>query len=173
MLGVFREYRWAGVFTMLVVILAAWYLMWMFQRVIFGRAAGEPPDPHDGALTPEEREQLLHGGHGHGHGHAVPAVSGGAHDAHEPDVEAEETSIHSEHVPRQAGGRDEALVEHGGHADPEQYTAIMKDLTRIELTTLVPLLLLTVFMGVYPNWFMDYMRESLELVLQAFGSVGV
>jgi NADH-quinone oxidoreductase subunit M len=171
LLGVFQKYRWAGVVSMLVVILAAWYLMWMFQRVVFGRAPGEPPDPHDGALTPEEREQALRSTHGHGH--AIPAVSGGAHDAHEPDIEDEEPTIHTEHVPRQARGSDEELVEHGAHEAATHGVPMWNDLTRIELATLVPLLLLTIWMGVYPTWFMDYMRESLELALQAFGSVGV
>src|SRR5215207_4613057 len=63
-----------ALFTFAVVIFAAWYMMWMFQRIIFGRAPGEAPDPHDGELTNEEREELAtlaaHGDHGHsGHGH--------------------------------------------------------------------------------------------------------
>jgi NADH-quinone oxidoreductase subunit M len=41
-----------------VVIFAAWYMMWMFQRVVWGRAPGEQPDPGDGALTTEERDAL-------------------------------------------------------------------------------------------------------------------
>ena len=47
------------------------------------------------------------------------------------------------------------------------------DLTRIELLTLVPLLILTIWMGVYPTWFMDYMRASLEALLQAYGGNGI
>src|SRR3990172_7597566 len=61
MLGGFEEYRWAGISAMFVVILAAWYMMRMFQRVVFERAPGEAPDPHDGAFT-----------------HGAPAVSGGS-----------------------------------------------------------------------------------------------
>jgi hypothetical protein len=55
----------------------------MVQRVIFGRAKGEAPDPADNDLTPEERAMVAEPGHDHGHGHA-PAVSGGSHD-HDDD----------------------------------------------------------------------------------------
>ena len=69
----------AAVFTFAIVIFAAWYMMWMFQRVMLGRAKGEAPDPHDNELTPEERAEIEALGHGHGHG-PIPAVSGGSHE---------------------------------------------------------------------------------------------
>jgi NADH-quinone oxidoreductase subunit M len=75
--------RPAAIFTFAIVIFAAWYMMWMFQRVVLGRAKGELPDPGDTALTDEEKAELVAagGGHGHGHGHSpIPAVSGGSHD---------------------------------------------------------------------------------------------
>ena len=69
-LGTWEYNPWAALFTFAVVIFAAWYMMWMFQRIVFGRAPGEAPDPHDGELTTEEREELAtlaaHGDHGHG-----------------------------------------------------------------------------------------------------------
>jgi NADH-quinone oxidoreductase subunit M len=46
-LAAFREYPVAGVIAMAVVIFSAWYMMWMFQRVVWERAPGEPPDPDD------------------------------------------------------------------------------------------------------------------------------
>jgi NADH-quinone oxidoreductase subunit M len=69
----------AAIFTFAIVIFAAWYMMWMFQRVVLGRAKGESPDPHDNAQTAEERAELAAHGGGHGHGH-IPAVAGGSHD---------------------------------------------------------------------------------------------
>lgn len=50
MLGGFQTYRWAGILAVGVVILAAWYMMWMFQRIAWERAPGEPPDPTDPAV---------------------------------------------------------------------------------------------------------------------------
>jgi len=170
MLGVFQKYRWAGATVMIVVVLAAWYLMWMFQRVIFMRAAGEPPDPHDGALTDAERAALPPVQGGHAHGHAMPAVSGGAHDQGQED---EERTIHAEHVPRLAYDADAPLVEQGPAEAAAHGVPMWPDLNRKELATLLPLLVLTIWMGVYPNWFMNYMKPTLEAVLQAFGSRGV
>ncbi|HUG14746.1 MAG TPA: NADH-quinone oxidoreductase subunit M [Thermomicrobiales bacterium] len=163
-LGAFREYRWAGVISMAVVVLSAWYMMLMFQRVVFGRAPGEPPDPHDGALLssvqPDEPDK--HGFHG------VPTVSGGSGMSM-----AGEENLESEHVPRV---HDEPEfpedLEHGADARAG-HVPVWPDLTAKELVTLVPLLILTVVMGVYPSPFMDIMRSTLELVLQPFGSVGV
>src|SRR5690606_37812118 len=113
-LGAFQEYRWAGIIGFSVVILAAWYMMYMFQRVVFQRAEGEIPDPGDGAL---------------------PAISGasGEHDHHHDD-------------------------DHGGHhilSDKEvldQSPSVPRwpDVNRRELFTLVPLLILTIVLGIWP-----------------------
>ncbi|MBN9276312.1 MAG: hypothetical protein J0I57_01575, partial [Hyphomicrobium sp.] len=67
--------------TFSVVIFAAWYMMWLFQRVVFGRAPGELPDAHDNELTAEEQAELAATGHlpGGAHGHPVPAGGSGAH----------------------------------------------------------------------------------------------
>ena len=123
LVGAFNAYRWAGVIGMFVVILAAWYMMWMFQRVIFERAPGEPPDPHDNAL---------------------PAVSGGAGVDH-----AEEWPVDEHGVPR------------------------WPDVNRIELWTILPLVLLTIVVGVWPGPVMDLMKATLEAILVPFGSQGV
>lgn len=135
MLGGFEAYRWAGIIAMFVVILAAWYMMRMFQRVVFERAAGEPPDPHDGALA-----------------HTTPAVSGGSgHD-------------HAGH-----DNGDSHAIGIGGQVDSSTWP----DLTRKELATLVPLLIFTFWMGLYPGYFMHFMRLTLEAILVPFGSAGV
>jgi NADH-quinone oxidoreductase subunit M len=136
-LGAFQEYRWAGIIGFSVVILAAWYMMYMFQRVVFQRAEGEIPDPGDGAL---------------------PAVSGasGEHDHHHDD-------------------------DHGGHhilSDKEvldQSPSVPRwpDVNRRELFTLVPLLILTIVLGIWPGPFMEIMKLTFESILAPFGSVGV
>jgi NADH-quinone oxidoreductase subunit M len=69
-LGSFESYRWAGAIAMLVVIFSAWYMMWMFQRVVWERAPGEPPDANDPELRapvsdlPSERLKPVMGGSG-------------------------------------------------------------------------------------------------------------
>jgi NADH-quinone oxidoreductase subunit M len=139
-LAVFEYNKWLALFTFAVVILAAWYMMWMFQRVVFGRQAADMPDPHDNELTAEERQLLADhaGGHGHGHddhGHAAPMpVSGASHD-------------HDEH--------DEIAFP---------------DVTRLELATLVPLAILTIFFGVYPKPIFEIAGPTFERILLPFMS---
>ncbi len=78
LLGGFEVYRWAGVTAVAVVILAAWYMMWMYQRVAWERAPGEPPDSTD----PEVRVPLNES-HGEGRGHGPQPIMGGSgHDEH-------------------------------------------------------------------------------------------
>ncbi len=74
MLGGFKAYRWAGILAVIVVILAAWYMMWMYQRVVWVRAPGEPPDSTD----PETRVPRIET---QGDG-PQPVMGGSGHDEH-------------------------------------------------------------------------------------------
>jgi len=174
-MGVFREYRWAGIIAFFVVILSAWYMMWMFQRVIFGRAAGEAPDPHDNSLTADERAMLANDGHGH----AVPAVSGASGSG---DDEPEE-NLNSEHVPNvhARDGHSVGGLDHGAHGADAHHDGeddhgrgfAMPDVNSRELVTLVPLLILTIVMGVYPQLFMDAMQATFEAIVQQYDGTGI
>jgi NADH-quinone oxidoreductase subunit M len=137
--GVWLYNPWLAVPTFAVVIFAAWYMMWLFQRIIFGRAPGELPDPHDGELTAEERIELDAAGYGHGHGDAAPLpVSGGAHD----------------HVA--SGGKLAGADE------------IWPDLTLKEALTLVPLAVLTIVFGVFPGPLLEIVEPAFERILAPF-----
>ncbi len=133
-LATWQYSKFAALLTFSVVILAAWYMMWMFQRVVFERVPGELPDPHDGELTAEERAELAHSDHGHGHGESLP-VSAGSH--------------------------DHAAGDHG-------HGSIWPDLTLKEGLTLAPLIVLTIFFGVYPTPVFDIVQPSLERLLAPF-----
>jgi NADH-quinone oxidoreductase subunit M len=145
LLGAFQAYRWAGIIGFVVVILSAWYMMWMFQRVVFERAAGEPADPKDNAL---------------------PAVSGASADPPPPG--------HPE-MPQEATVPD--LPETHIPSDEEILAASTvprwPDVSPRELATLVPLIILTIVLGVWPGPFMDVMRLTFEAILAPFGAVGV
>jgi len=153
-LGTWHYNKWAAAITFSVVILAAWYMMWMFQRVVFGRASGQAPDPADGALEPYEREQLasMGGGHGHDdHGHAhggLAPVSGGAHgDAHG----------HDDH----AAADSDSYPTHPGQLDSSRWP----DLTRKETLTLLPLAVLTIVFGIYPKPLLQIVEPSFQAIL--------
>ena len=137
-LSAWQYHKWLAIIAFLVVILAAWNMLWLFQRVVLGRAHNELPDHADGELTVEERAMLAASGDGHGHGHdhgaAFAPVSGGSHD----------------------------------HAHDEHDSSLWPDLTRRELVTLVPLAVLTIVLGVYPNPVFDIVGPSFERIMDPF-----
>jgi NADH-quinone oxidoreductase subunit M len=149
LLGAFRSYYWAGAISMFVVIFSAWYMMWLYQRVVFMRSPGEPPDPHDVKMAMLQTEG------------ALPAVSGGA----TGDV----LTLHGD------DGLGADVAHGGGTAGVHEDHDVQRfpDLNRYELAALIPLLILTVVLGVYPGPFMDIMKSTLEAVLQPFAAVGV
>ena len=133
---------WAAFFTFVVVIFAAWYLLWCYQRVVFGRAWGEAPEPLDNMLTPGEKQELAAmGGHGHGDLGMHP-VSGGDHDAHDGP----------------AGG----YPTHEGQVNSLGW----KDLSLKEVLTLAPLAILTLFYGIYPKSVFDIAEPSFKAILE-------
>jgi NADH-quinone oxidoreductase subunit M len=139
--------RWAALFTFTVVIFAAWYMLWLYQRVVFGRASGELPDAGDTQLLDSEKVELARAAsHGHGdHGHGQPLpVSGGDHD-------------HADVNP-------DFFPTHEGQLDSSKWA----DLTRNELAILIPLAALTIFVGIYPQPVFDIMGPSLDRILHAF-----
>jgi NADH-quinone oxidoreductase subunit M len=145
-LATFQYSKWVAFITFSVVIFAAWYMMWMFQRVIFGRQPEDMPDPHDTELTPEEVARLERAGllGGHGHGEPLP-VSGASHDAVSSDSD---------------------------RTEPAEQTHDIKwpDLNRIELWCLLPLVALTIVFGVYPKPILDMVGPAFERILLPYMS---
>lgn len=136
-LSAWQYKKWLAFVAFLVVILSAWYMLWMFQRVIKGRAHGELPDAQDGALTADEQAMLAASGGGHGHGHDDHGVAF-------------------------------APVAGGSHEHDEHGSSLWPDLTRRELITLIPLAVLTIALGVYPNPVFDIVGPSFERIMDPF-----
>lgn len=148
-LGTWHYNKWAASIAFVVVILSAWYMMWMFQRVVFGRASGQAPDPADGALTPDERAEIAdHGDHGHGHGGLAP-VAGGSHDhGHGAD---------DAHHGEESG----SYPTHPGQVDSSRW----KDVSLKETVTLLPLAVLTIVFGIYPKPLLAIVEPSFQAIL--------
>jgi NADH-quinone oxidoreductase subunit M len=138
-LGTWDYNRLAAVITFSVVIFAAWYMLWLYQRVVFGRAWGEAPDPGDTQLTNDEMAELAALGDHHGHGHPAP-VSGGSHDAHHDAGEG---------------------ATHEGQMDSTSW----RDVTLREHLSLAPLAILTIVFGVYPKPVFDIVEPSFQAIL--------
>jgi NADH-quinone oxidoreductase subunit M len=168
-LGAWNYKPWVAALTFGVVILAAWYMMWLTQRVVWNRPKGELPDPGDGALTPTEAALLAaigSSGHGGGHGHAaghvtapgpqVPRIAGGSqeHDeAHPPDSS-------------DASGRyDQGWQTSAQSEVPGEQRQIWPDLSTKEILTLLPLAILTIYLGVYPQAALNIAEPALQRIL--------
>ena len=161
-LGTWNYNRWAAAITFSVVIFAAWYMLWLFQRVVFGRAWGEAPDPGDSALTPEEQAQIagMRDSHGVEHGtydtgnhgglQQAPPVTGGDHDAHG-------------HASQESG----SYPTHEGQMDSSSW----KDVTLGEHLALIPLAVLTIVFGVYPKPLLDIVEPSFQAILEGAARV--
>lgn len=140
-LGTYKYNGIAAFITFSVVIFAAWYMLWMGQRVVWGRAWGQAPDPGDTELTPEEvieLEQLGLGAHGHA------AVSGGDH-----------------------GADGEGYPTHKGQINTSKWM----DMNAKEMMAIVPLAIMTVFVGVYPKPFFAIMEPAVRAVLEGAARV--
>ncbi|MEZ4561813.1 MAG: NADH-quinone oxidoreductase subunit M [Thermomicrobiales bacterium] len=129
--------------TFSVVIFAAWYMMYMTQRVVWGRPKGVLPDPHDGALTPAEAALLAAQDHHHGHGHAAPSISGASQEHHDDHGHG-------------AGAASQV---------PGEERQVWPDLSRKELLTLLPLVVLTIYIGVYPQSVLTICEPALQRIL--------
>lgn len=150
-LGAYKYNPWAAVGAFAVVILSAWYMLYMAQRVVWGRAWGQAPDPLDGELTADEKlevERLGLSGHGHGHDdHAHPAVSGGDHH-HETDD-------------------GDGYPTHPGQINTSKWP----DMSLREMLCIVPLAVMTLVAGVYPKPFFEIMEPALKAVLEGAARV--
>jgi NADH-quinone oxidoreductase subunit M len=142
-LGTFHYNPVLAAITFSVVIFSAWYMMYLTQRVVWSRPKGVLPDPGDGAMTPAEAALLAASDHGHGHGHAVPTISGASQEHH-----------------------DDHGHGHGAESDvPGEERQVWPDLTRKELLTLLPLVVLTIYVGVYPQSVLNICEPALQRIL--------
>jgi NADH-quinone oxidoreductase subunit M len=163
-LGTWDYNPWAAAFAFSVVIFAAWYMLQMYQRVVFGRAWGQAPDPGDSALTPaEQREISRTGGHHSG-------VEHGTYDTDEHgglDVNPHPVSGGDHHDAHAATGDTGGYPTHEGQLDSSRWP----DMTSREMLVIVPLGILTLVAGVYPKPLFDILEPSLLAVLEGAARV--
>jgi NADH-quinone oxidoreductase subunit M len=148
-LGTWEYNKLAGAITFTVVIFAAWYMLWLYQRIAFGRAWGEMPDPGDTDLTSGEIAELHRSGyHGHLGTATPPPVAGGDHDI--------------EHAHGEPAADASAVgPTHEGQLDSRRW----HDVTLGEHLALAPLAILTIVFGVYPKPVFDIVEPSFQAIL--------
>lgn len=147
LLGAYRGgttlYQVAAIISTLVVILSAWYMLWLYQRVAQGSpitlgefnarlahgAGGDEPDPRTPGLSPHHSQPEPPSAHGHGQ-----------HDDHAYDDQGQ----------------------------PERAGLGWADLRPRELGALVPLLTLTIVFGLYPAPVFALASHALANILRPF-----
>ncbi len=182
MQGAFRVNGWIAFVASFVIIYAAIYLLWLFQRVFFGKVGD-----YDPAVAESHDE------HGHGNAHGVPADDAhsnqpGAAAGHgatsDPQESRNVAAIGGEHSGHdtnrvgtdslpEAGSGDEVHSGHGHghHADPDILAngAHFPDLNLAEGLALIPLAVLSIVVGVVPVIVLDFLTTSGSQLAIAMG----
>jgi NADH-quinone oxidoreductase subunit M len=134
-----HEFKWIAVLSVFGVVLGAWYMLWLVQRVFFGPL--KEPAGHDS---------------GHGHApiaqavHAAHATHAG-HDAHGHDS-------HAGH------GGDSG---HGHGAEAPLPGPFIPDLNLREFFALAPLAVFIVWIGLAPEFFLARIQPKVDEVAAA------
>jgi len=153
LIGTFsRHPAWAVVAT-IGIVLAAVYMLWIFQRTMTGpvRGAavvgGRGPEDVDAALELSPRDPGAAGGPERGSPVASPEPGTGA-------LAASAAAASSTEAP--------VAVAEGGHGARTKVRALFGDLSPREITVLTPLVLLIIFLGVYPQPVLDVINPTAE-----------
>lgn len=140
LIGMFEVHPVYGLLGLSGIILGAWYMLWLVQRIFYGRLR-------------EPIHEELHG-HGATHGHAATPPS---------PVQTAPTAV----VP--ASQHDAG--HHGGHGGGEPlHMSNIPDLNARELAALIPLVVMIVWIGVYPQFFLKRMEPSIRNVVAVIES---
>jgi proton-translocating NADH-quinone oxidoreductase chain M len=173
MQGAFRVSGWFAFTCSFVIIIGAVYMLWMFQRAVFGKV---------GDYDPAIAAQVGHDSHGdHGHDHAPASKDGHGYD-HAADSLARHDHEHSaneggEHI---VEGPQEVSQEHGhghdshnghGHGHADKDTLInggkLPDLDAAETLTLYPLALVSIVFGIFPGLLLTFFERPAQNILEA------
>lgn len=143
-----NQFRWIAVLSVLGVVLGAWYMLYLVQRVFFG-PLNEPTSHGHGAHGHAAHGHASHGNASHGAGHATQGhASHGQPHAHAP--------AHGAHASHDHG-------DHGhGHAAEPALPPGPHDLTLREGFALVPLVVLMVWIGLQPGYFLRPIAPSVN-----------
>lgn len=170
--GAFRVTGAISAVASVVIILAAVYMLWMYQRVFFGR-----PADYDPAVAMVHAE----GGHGEGHGEqslpapaAMAATASPATDAGARMFGTRELSSTDQYSLDKGGqnadeGHGHAATHGHGHPAPDILNngAKFPDLTFGEWFTLYPMGVLSIIVGVFPALVLDFLNKPAQFLTTA------
>jgi len=146
MQGSFRVNGWYSFVASFVIILSALYMLWVYQRVFFGKAEDYDLAFVDARIKEAEAISNAHGGHG--------------------------AESHSEHGHEEHGHDEHGHKEHGhghGHADKDMLRngAKLPDLNLGEWLALYPMAAAAIVVGVFPSLVLDFLGKPAEQIAAA------
>ncbi|HOZ56610.1 MAG TPA: NADH-quinone oxidoreductase subunit M [Nakamurella multipartita] len=150
LIGTFSRHPAWAVLATIGIVLAAVYMLWIFQRTMTGPVRGAAVV---GGRGPEDRladgtEGGAVGGTGE-HGDVAPALT---------PLPVGAAAVGGQ--PHAAGAA--AHAEPGGHGARTKVKALFGDLNAREITVLTPLVLLVILLGVYPQPVLDVINPTAE-----------
>ncbi len=181
MQGAFRVNGWLAFATSFVIIYAAIYLLWMYQRVFFGKVGDYDPavvQSHDDHGQPAARrddpstnqpggapgtDTSHHAEHGR---HPTPASEKfGTAAMGSALVASDSNRVGTDTLPEKGSTRDvnvEAGHGHNHHTDPDVLAngARFPDLDLAEGLALIPMGILSIIVGVVPALVLDFLTTS-------------
>jgi NADH-quinone oxidoreductase subunit M len=138
MQGAFRVSGWLAFTASFVIILGAIYMLWVYQRTIFGKA-----DDYDPVIAAKVgHDEHGHDGHGDSHGHEG--------DSHGHDHSDEHGHAH--------GHADKDVLKNGGK---------LPDLDAAETLTLYPLAIASIVFGIFPGLLLTFFEKPAQNILEA------
>ncbi|WP_420123008.1 complex I subunit 4 family protein [Nakamurella sp.] len=152
LIGTFGRHPAWGVVATIGIVLAAVYMLWIFQRTMTGPVRGAAVV---GGRGPEDIDPAP----------AADPTPGAGETAGGPAVPA---GIESAGAARPVGAQVPVAVAHAesgaaaGHGTRTKVRALFGDLTPREITVLTPLVLLIIFLGVYPQPVLDVINPTAE-----------
>ena len=145
LIGTFSRHPGWAVIATVGIVLAAVYMLWIFQRTMTGPVRGAAVV---GGRGPDDVDTGL----------GVTGITGSAG----PTPPAPAGSARTGEVAAPAGAEAPVAVAEAGHSTRTKIRALFGDLTPREITVLTPLVLLIVFLGVYPQPVLDVINPTAE-----------
>lgn len=148
LIGTFsRHPAWAVIAT-IGIVLAAVYMLWIFQRTMTGPVRGAAVV---GGRGPDDMDEALAV-------HPDPGSAGG------PEPESPVIAPEPGTVSGESRAEAPVAVAHAeaGHGTRTKVRALFGDLTPREITVLTPLVLLIIVLGVYPQPVLDVINPTAE-----------
>jgi hypothetical protein len=140
-----HQFKWIAVLAVFGVVLGAWYMLWLVERVFFGPLREPAEHGHGGhAMHGHSHGSFGHSGHEQGShaSHSHDATGHGGHDAHGHDSHGHDSHGHS-------------------HAEAPLPGPHIPDLKLREFLALAPLCIFIVWIGVQPSFFLKRLTPEI------------